>query len=90
MEKISMIRATEQEIIELIRTHLPVLKEVDSIVALEELGNQEWTCDVSPASTEDFELLHHLRVQYSTRIILGILCSMGILEEGEYVIDCTW
>lgn len=90
MQKETYIRATENEIIELIQTHLPVLKGFDSIVAAEELGNQDWTVSVQPADTEDFNILHHLRTAFSTRDILCILCSMGILEEAEYIIDCTW
>lgn len=89
-----VIEATELEILALINKHCNVNE--DSIVALEELGNEDWVVNVSPArfgleddflTTRDGE---QCLKQFHVRNALDYLCSLGHLEEGDYIIDCTW
>lgn len=89
MEKVTVIKATEQEIIELIQSRFGV--EYDSIVGAEELGNRDWCVDVSLA--DDFEkedIKNSDTHNFMTRSYLNVLCSENLLEAGEYIIDCTW
>lgn len=94
MERKLIIKATEQEILDLINEHCAVDEE--SIVALEELGNQDWVVDVSPECFDDemdYIVIRNgkrcLR-NFCVREALNHLCNFGHLEAGEYIIDCTW
>lgn len=98
MKSKSVISCTEREIIKLINDNFPALK-YDSIVAMEELSNQVWCTSVSNEldDSEEFnELLDEKNInsftncQWHTNVILDKLCSMDLLEEGDYEIDCTW
>lgn len=92
MEKLTVIKISEREILDLINECLDLGEE--SIVELEELGNQDWVVQVSPRCIDEYSIhvvdckrkLHNWR----TRDALNHLCWLGILEAGEYVIDCTW
>jgi hypothetical protein len=93
MKKKTIIGATEQEIVIIIQEHIS--KSYDSIVAAEELGNQDWTVKVEMPNEFDEEDVAEVVSgkcwgQYKTRSILCVLCKMGHLEAGEYIIDCTW
>lgn len=93
MEKKTVISADEQEIVELIQKHIST--KYDSIVAAEEIGNQDWTTSVELPDEFDKEGVNEVILgkcwgQYKTRSILNVLCQMGKLEPGDYVIDCTW
>ena len=94
MEKITVIKASEQEILDLINQHYGTNE--DSIVALEELSNQEWNVSVSRDGTSEYPVRYN-RIsgkpeieQYMVRNALDILCYVGLLEAGDYIIDCTW
>lgn len=94
MEKITVIKASEQEILDLINKHFGTNE--DSIVALEELGNQEWHVSVSRDETAEYPARNYGKSgkaeikQYCVSDALDILCYVGLLEEGDYIIDCTW
>ena len=91
MEKKVVIKATEEEILELVNKHFGINE--DSIVATEELGNEDWVVDVSPY---EFDLTDFIDwdkkaiKKYCMREALHRMCDEGILEAGEYIIDCTW
>ncbi len=89
--KKSIIKAKEEDIIQLVSKHLPFVKKFDSIVAEEELGNQQWAVSVSSVKdvTGSFEEVNS-RTSYRTTGLLDILCTLGHLEAGDYLIDCTW
>ncbi len=89
--KESIIKAREEDIIQLVNKHLPFVKKFDSIVAEQELGNQEWTVSVSSVKdvTGSFEEVNS-STTYRTPELLDILCTLGHLEAGDYLIDCTW
>jgi len=83
--------ASEQEILELINSYFNL--DEDSLVALEELGNQDWCITVEPADKYDMDALLEVKngnAQFSTNAMLNQLCSSGVLLSGKYVIDCTW
>lgn len=92
MRKVTYIQATESEIVDLIQEHLN--PEFDSIVATEEIGNHSWTVNVEDISLARFLTLRtSIEDQYCcvyTRDYLNMLCSLGFIEAGDYVIDCTW
>lgn len=91
MEQISAIKMTEDELVAMINTHLPVFKDFDSIVANEELGNQDWSVSLSKADADDFDILKEPDdVRWRTQELMGVLCYLGHLPEGDYLIDCTW
>lgn len=89
METTTITKASEEEIIKLINTHLPILKGFDSVVADEELGNQEWAVTVT-ASFADFKELTEDKKIYRVRNGLNCLAFLGVIPEGDYLIDCTW
>jgi hypothetical protein len=93
MEKQVYIECSEQEIVELIQEH--ICKKYDSIVAAEEIGNQDWTTCVEMPEDYDKEEVERLikgerGVQWQTRSIMCYLHLLGHLEAGEYIVDCTW
>ena len=93
MKKKVVIECTESEVLCLIHEHIS--KDFDSIVAAEELGNQCWNTTVSLPDQYDEEEVSKVLSgkswgKYSTSSILNVLCNMGHLEAGDYVIDCTW
>lgn len=93
MEKKIVITASEDEIIALVRKHIS--DKFDSIVAAEEIGNQDWTVTVELPDEFDINSVAEVTSgecwgQYKTRSILCVLCKMGYLEAGDYLIDCTW
>ena len=94
MEKTVTIKASEDEILKLINDHFGTSE--DSIVALEELGNQYWYVNVDSydksANPIRYDRYTGSKVieKYLVRDALSILCKEGILEKGEYIIDCTW
>lgn len=92
MNKKLIIEATEREILSIINKHFPAYD--DSIVAIEELGNQKWNVDVKPLEVEkEHEILNSpkpIDFMFNTSDILNHLCFLGELEEGSYIIDCTW
>jgi hypothetical protein len=90
MKKTTVILATEREILEIINEHFGCTE--DSIVALEELGNEVWCVSVKEEMLFDEDLNSILGGDYQFKVtdMLDILCSAGKLESGEYQIDCTW
>lgn len=94
MKKITVIEASEQEILDIINEYFGINE--DSIVALEELGNQVWCVRVGPVSEFDkkqgyvSDVLTNGNYQYNVGVMLDILCDAGKLEAGDYQIDCTW
>ena len=88
MQETTVITASESEIVNLIRTHLPKYTAYDSIVAEEEIGNHHWNCRVD--TTQDFTVLEGLDCKWRTSDLLDILCTLGHISAGDYVIDCTW
>lgn len=93
MKKTTVFECKEEEIISMIQKSL--FPEVDSLVALEELGNQVWVVDVEPADSWDVEqITAHVEngtyPQFLGLPILNYLCKVGYLEAGKYNIDCTW
>jgi hypothetical protein len=93
MNKQTIISASEREIIDLIQEH--IREDYDSIVAVEELGNQSWTVSVSIPDEYTSNEVKDIKenngsYMWQTSSILDVLCGMGHLEAGDYVIDCTW
>lgn len=91
MEKVVVFKASEEEILELVNKHFGT--NADSIVALEELGNEFWVVNVSPYEHDltDFINLKNKDIEkYCIRDALDRMCFDGVLEAGEYIIDCTW
>ena len=91
MQKSVVFKCSEQEIINLIQEHIG--GNFDSIVAAEELGNQDWVVDVGNADDYDEETVKGYlsgEYHYCTQSLLNTLCSKGVLAAGEYIIDCTW
>ena len=94
MKKSVMFECKEQEILDLINENIAVVG-VDSLVALEELGNQVWCVKVAEADEEEVQELTELVEEeewplFQGRLLLNYLCKIGILEAGTYNIDCTW
>jgi hypothetical protein len=89
MKKTTIIQATEREILEIINEHFGCNE--DSIVALEELGNEVW-CVTLKDDMVDTMHLEATEPDYQFRVndMLDVICSAGKLEAGEYEIDCTW
>ena len=90
MKKITVIQASEREILEIINNHFGL--EEDSIVALEELDNQVWCVNVraSDADEDDLERILGGNAQFMVSSMLDQLALVGKLEDGAYQIDCTW
>jgi hypothetical protein len=93
MEIVTVVKATEQEIIELIDQRFGV--DFESIVAREELGNQVWVTQVERANKDEVAELTRVIMEeeclmYRTGDFLNILCLEGRIPAGEYLIDCTW
>ncbi len=93
MEKVTVIRASEAEIVALVNKHIS--SGYESIVSAEEIGNCDWTTLVELPDISDEETVAKVITgtgdgQFETRAILNVLCKMGHLEAGDYVIDCTW
>ena len=91
MKKTFVIETDEHEILDLINKHFGIAE--DSIVAVEELGNEVWVVDVSPHPFEldDFIVKYKMSIKkYYFREALARLCYDGVIEEGTYNIDCTW
>jgi len=91
MEIKTIVEASEEEILDIIRAN--GFPQVDSLVALEELGNQVWVVDVQVENCS-YELNEFVRSSkwpiYRGRAILNHLCYLGKLQAGTYNIDCTW
>jgi hypothetical protein len=93
MEIVTVVKATEQEIVDLINERFGVTFE--SIVAMEEIGNQVWVTKVERAHLDEVVELNRVIMEeeclmYRTTDFLNILCLEGRLPTGEYLIDCTW
>ncbi len=91
MEKVVVFKVSEAEILALINAHFNI--KADSIVATEELGNEDWVVDVSPYNFDCSDFIDWDRSdiqKYCVREALSRMCHDGVLEAGEYVIDCTW
>jgi len=91
VEKVTVIKTDENEILKLLQEHFD--ERIDSIVALEELDNQVWCVDVEPATEMDELFVDEINrgdYQFKTSVMLNILCSKGLLEAGDYEIDCRW
>ena len=93
MEKVTVIKASEQEIVSLIQKHIS--EKFDSIVAAEEIGNQDWTVTVNMPDSFEEETVQEVIDgknwgQYRTREIMCVLHRMGHLDAGDYIVDCTW
>lgn len=93
MEKKVTIYASEQEIVELIQKF--ITPKFDSIVAAEEIGNQDWTATVELPGKYELEDVQEVLDgdddgQWKTRALMCYLHKLGHLEAGEYVVDCTW
>lgn len=91
MKKSTVIKASEDEILKLLQKRFD--KRLDSIVALEELGNEIWCVEVEPVTEMDELLVEEVYrgdYQFKTTVMLNILCSEGLLEAGDYEIDCRW
>ena len=91
MEIKTIVEASEDEIISIIRSN--GFPQFDSIVAIEELGNQVWVVKVQAENCSD-ELSEFIgsskQPMYCGRSILNHLCYLGKLQAGTYNIDCTW
>lgn len=95
MEIVTSTKCTEEEILVLIRTHLPLLRNYDSIVAYEEIGNEVLSREVSKLSAAQFDadvipMLDGADLHWRLSTILDLLCTLGHLPEGSILIDCTW
>lgn len=93
MKKKVVITCDEREIVDLIQKY--ITPKYDSIVAAEEIGNQDWTVTVEmPDEFDEVDVAEIVAGagwgQYHTREILCVLHKMGHLEAGDYIIDCTW
>lgn len=91
MERKVIIKATEEEIINLINQRYCTNEE--GIVALEQLDNQKWVINVYCINETLGSILtpDQKSIQmFGVRAALNKLCFEGALEAGEYVIDCTW
>lgn len=92
MHKVKVIRTDEQEVLQIIREHFG--KDLESIVADQELGNEEWSVDVSPATEYSYgqvgDWLVGARNSFVCTDLLDVLCAEGKIEAGDYLIDCTW
>jgi len=91
VEKFTVIKASEQEIVKLLQERFD--SRLDSIVALEEIDNQVWCVDVEPVTEMDELFVDEINrgdYQFKTSVMLNILCSEGLLEAGDYEIDCRW
>jgi hypothetical protein len=94
MQTITAVKATEQEIVELINKRFEKAG-YDSIVAMEEIGNQDWVVDVFPAGDTDMRQTNEdysngESMQFRTSELLNVLCLEKVIPAGEYLIDCTW
>lgn len=94
MEKVVVFKTNENEILEMINKHF--CTEMDSIVADQELGNQVWVVHIDKTlndEQDEEEIAKFIAGQYIPYMVprlLNRMCKDGILEEGEYTIDCTW
>lgn len=88
IEKSVVFKCKEQDIVELIQKRFD--PNFDSIVADQEIGNQDWVTSVSPASDWDFDQIEDPQSIYMCDAYMNVLCSEGKLEAGEYIVDCTW
>lgn len=88
-----VITCDESDILQVIIDHFG--RDLGSLVADQELGNQVWVTGVQ----KDTKFVDWDRVTdwiatgkgtYLAGDLMDILCSKGVLEEGEYQIDCTW
>lgn len=96
-EKLTVFKTTERSVVQFIEDITG--HNIDSIVACEELGNQEWNVVVSVrkessmTSYDDLDYDKFLTTgdaQFRVKLILDKLCEAGHLEAGNYTIDCTW
>lgn len=99
MEKVTAFKASEQEILDIINNHFG--RSFDSIVALEELGNQVYVVDVRPVAyymqSQADEITEKLEqnksdseFMFMVDTMLDMICDAGKLEPGSYLIDCRW
>lgn len=96
MEKKVIIEASEQELTDIINLHFNT--DLEGFVAMEELGNEVITRDVSHVRwdtdaenvREMFEFKRDSFKHYILQDLLDHMCFVGALEEGTYLIDCTW
>ena len=68
------------------------LEEPYSIVNKEEIGNHTWEVTIEEACEYDLGELESAKLGnlYSTSSILNCMCSEGLLDHGDYIIDTTW
>lgn len=91
MKKTLVIEATEEEIVSIIRDNFH--QDYDSIVALEELGNEVAVYEVTPDIALGIQDMHgqeNPSLKYKLNEILNALAEMGAIEPGQYLIDCRW
>lgn len=85
MQETKVFKCQEQEVLDIIQSNFS--EDYNSIVALEEIGNQILVVEVggrvdrTPSRTD---------LKYNLVEILNFLCEQGDLEPGTYNIDCTW
>jgi hypothetical protein len=94
MKKRTVFDCDESEILKLINNNIAV-QGVDSLVALEELGNQVWCVGVTEATESEVEEIEKFvdsgeYPRYLGVVMLNYLCKIGVLESGIYNIDCRW
>lgn len=89
IERKTVFKCNEQDIVKLIQERFD--PDFVSIVADQEIGNQEWVTYVSPADDYDYIEADNKQFNiYKCTPYMNILCTEGKLEAGEYIIDCTW
>lgn len=92
MEKSTVIEVSEQELTDIINKHYGT--DLEGFVAMEELSNEVITRNVSPCKWEDEEDIAEFKRKsfqhYILTDLLEDLCFEGVIEEGTYLIDCTW
>ena len=92
MKKSTVIEISEQDLTDIINKHYGTALE--GFVAMEELSNEVITRDVSPAKWDDVDDIAEFKRRdfkhYILTDLLDDLCFEGVIEEGEYLIDCTW
>lgn len=89
MKETTYVEATEDEILAILNKEFGTSE--DSIVALEELGNQVWVISVdSRNSPEEYFIKDGKIKNFYTSDALDELCHRGVIKAGKYSIDCTW
>lgn len=92
MKKSTVIEVSEQELTDIINKHYGT--DLEGFVAMEKLSNAVITRNVSPYKWEDEEGIAEFKRKsfqhYILTDLLDDLCFEGVIEEGTYLIDCTW